>query len=77
MTMAMRRDSDLHGRRRGRNWGVLIALVALVLLIFAVTIVKLGPRAANPSASGSWGTSLVEWLRGDADPAQPAEQAPE
>ena len=75
MTVAMRRDSDRHGRRRGRNWGVLVALIGLVALLFAVTIVKLGPNAGNPATGESWGTSLVEWLRGDAPP--PPEGGPE
>ena len=72
--MTLRRDSELHGRRRGRNRAVLIALVALVALLFAVTIVKLGPNAANPAAGESWGTALVEWLR---DSEGPMERAPE
>lgn len=71
--MALRRDSERHDRRRGRNWAVLGALVALVVLLFAVTIVKLGPNAANPSTNETWGSSLVEWLRG----GEPAQGAPE
>lgn len=80
--IAMRREHELHGRRRSRNWGVLAALLGLVLLLFAVTIVKLGPGAANPSADRSWGESLVLWLRGEpveapeppaVEPAQPVE----
>jgi hypothetical protein len=64
MSVAMRKDSELHERRRGRNWAVLAALLALIVLMFAVTVVKLGPGAANPTAGESWGTALVEWLRG-------------
>lgn len=60
--MAMRREHELHGRRRGRNLAVMGALVALVVLMFAVTIVKLGPNAANPTAGATWGESLVRWL---------------
>ena len=44
----MHRDHELHKRRRGRNLAVLWAAVLLVALLFAVTIVKLGPNAANP-----------------------------
>lgn len=65
MTMVIRRDSDRHERRRSRNLGVLLALILLVALVFAVTTVKLGPNAANPSVGKTWGTSLVEWLQGD------------
>ncbi len=59
-----RNDHDLHGRRRGRNWGVFGGLLALVVLLFAVTIVKMGPEAGNPSAQTSWGQAFVEWIRG-------------
>lgn len=65
MTMVIRRDSDRHERRRGRNLAVLIALIVLAALVFAVTTVKLGPNAANPSVGKTWGTSLIEWLQGD------------
>jgi hypothetical protein len=60
----MREQHDLHHRRRGRNWGVFGGLMALVVLLFAVTIVKMGPEAGNPSARGSWGEAFVEWIRG-------------
>lgn len=63
--MAMQREHELHQRRRGRNMGVLGVLVAFVLLLFAVTIVKLGPNAANPSAGeGNWGDRILEWALG-------------
>jgi hypothetical protein len=60
----MHREGDLHGRRRGRNWGVFGGLMALVVLIFAVTVVKMGPEAGNPTAQSSWGEAFVEWIRG-------------
>ena len=44
----MRRDHDLHRRRRSRNIGVLVILLAFVVLLFWVTIVKMGGRAGNP-----------------------------
>lgn len=44
----MHQDHELHRRRRGRNIGVLVVLLAFVALLFAVTIVKLGGNAANP-----------------------------
>lgn len=75
MTMVIRRDSDRHERRRGRNLAVLIALIVLVGLVFAVTTVKLGPSAANPSVGKTWGTSLIEWLQGEnVAPAEPGPQ---
>ena len=60
--MAMRREHELHGRRRGRNWAVLGALVAMIVLLFAVTLVKLGPDGFNPTTGESWGQSLAAWL---------------
>lgn len=72
----MRRDHELHGRRRGRNWGVLLALVALIVLLFAVTIVKLGPQAVNPTTGATWGESLADWLRGPQPAGSGAGQAP-
>lgn len=44
----MHKDHELHKRRRGRNLAVLIVALGMVVLLFAVTIVKLGPNAANP-----------------------------
>lgn len=43
----MHKDHDLHKRRRGRNTAVLLVALALVVLIFAVTIVKLGGTGAE------------------------------
>ena len=57
----MRTEHELHGRRRGRNIGLGLALIALVALIFAVTVVKLGANAANPSSGVSWGEQLMNW----------------
>lgn len=45
----MHRDHELHRRRRGRNIGVLVALVLFAALSFWVTISKL---AANAPAAG-------------------------
>jgi hypothetical protein len=42
----MRPDShEIYGRRRSRNLGVGLVLAAFALLLFAVTIVKLGQGA--------------------------------
>jgi hypothetical protein len=60
----MQRQHELHHRRRGRNWGVFGSLMALAVLLFAVTMVKMGPQAANPTAETSWGDAFVEWIRG-------------
>jgi hypothetical protein len=43
-----KRDHELHRRRRGRNIGVLVVLIAFVALLFLVTIAKMGGNAANP-----------------------------
>lgn len=73
--MAMRRDHELHGRRRGRNVAVFAALIGLVALLFAVTLVKLGEDAANPTGGASWGESLVRWLTND--PVEEGAAAPQ
>ena len=44
----MRKDHELHRRRRSRNVGVLVVLLAFVALLFWVTIAKLGVHAGNP-----------------------------
>jgi hypothetical protein len=48
MAGAMRKDHELHRRRRGRNIGLLLVLLALVALLYWVTVAKLGENAANP-----------------------------
>ena len=37
----MKRDHELHSRRRSRNIGVFVALAAFVALLYWVTIVKM------------------------------------
>ena len=60
---AIKPEHEIHQRRKGRNYGVLAALGALAVLLFAVTIVKMGPQAGNPSAGqGSWGDTLMQWI---------------
>jgi hypothetical protein len=44
----MRKDHDLHRRRRSRNFGVLAILLAFAALLFWVTIAKMGSNAGNP-----------------------------
>lgn len=34
--------SDRHRARRGRNWALLAALVAFVVIVYLVTVAKLG-----------------------------------
>ncbi|MBY8974214.1 hypothetical protein KHP62_00245 [Rhodobacteraceae bacterium NNCM2] len=64
--MAIKPDHELHGRRRGRNLGVLILLLAFVALIFFVTIVKMGENGVvgNPSAEqgGAWVDGFIKWV---------------
>ena len=38
--MAIRVEHALHARRRGRNWGVFLILVALIGIVFGLTVVK-------------------------------------
>ncbi|MEL6997286.1 MAG: cytochrome C oxidase assembly protein [Paracoccaceae bacterium] len=63
--MALDNEHDLHKRRKGRNTAVLALLLGFAMLLFAVTIVKLGENVANPSASVSWGESLMNWMQGE------------
>lgn len=60
--MAIEPLHELHGRRRGRNVGVMVALLAFVALIFAVSIVKLGANVKNPSTAKSWSETLQKWV---------------
>ena len=64
VTPELKVEHEMHHRRAGRNWGVFAALAAMIVLIFAVSLVKLGPEGVkNPSANaGSWSKSLAEWL---------------
>ena len=60
-----RREHELHDRRSGRNFGVLIILGALVALIFAVTIVKDPLQVRNPSTnSGCWSCAISDTVKG-------------
>ena len=66
--MSMKRDHDLHDRRRGRNMAVLLALLTFAALMFSVTIVKLTEHNAtvgNPSAGqgGAWIDGFIDWAR--------------
>lgn len=67
MQMTIRRDHELHQKRRGRNFGLLAVLCAFVALLFAVTIVKVSEQGVvgNPSAAqgGDWGDGFKEWVR--------------
>lgn len=38
--MALKVEHELHGRRRGRNYGLLLILVALIGIVFGLTVVK-------------------------------------
>ncbi len=38
----IRATHEIHGRRRGRNFGVGLMLVAFVGIVFGMTIVKIG-----------------------------------
>ncbi|MEM6421470.1 MAG: hypothetical protein AAF698_02695 [Pseudomonadota bacterium] len=58
--LTMKREHELHSRRRGRNLGVLVVLIGLVVMLFLTTVVKMGQGpeviVGNPSASqaGGW-----------------------
>lgn len=65
LNMSFGREHELHRRRKGRNGAVLAVLLGFGVLLFVVTIVKLGDNVANPSTTVSWGESLMNWVRGE------------
>lgn len=38
--MPIRVEHELHGRRRGRNYGLLLILLGLIAIVFGLTVVK-------------------------------------
>ena len=50
--LSERQEHELHIRRRRRNTAVGGVLIAFVALLFAVTMVKLGPNIAQIQAEG-------------------------
>lgn len=55
--MALNREHELHERRRGRNVGVGLMLGAFVLLIMALTYVKITQSGMSlPDMSGTQAT---------------------
>ena len=48
MSEPMRKDHEIHHRRRSRNLGLLAVLLCLIALLYFVTIVKMGGNAGNP-----------------------------
>ncbi len=65
VSMGLDKEHELHRRRRGRNLAVMAMLVCFAVLLFAVTIVKMGDNAANPSTKVSWGESLMNWMQSE------------
>lgn len=57
--MGIRAEHEIHGRRKGRNVGVGLMLVGFVVLVMALTFVKItqtdftrAPGTANPVSGG-------------------------
>lgn len=48
--MSFQPEHEIHRRRLGRNLGLGLALLAFVVLVFALTIVKVGEQTAPVSA---------------------------
>jgi CHASE2 domain-containing sensor protein len=38
--MAMKVEHEVHGRRKNRNYGVLVLLLAFIAIVFGLTVVK-------------------------------------
>ena len=53
--MQGREEHDLHRRRKGRNMAVGGVLLAFVMLLFGVTLAKMGDAVIKPEMA--WGES--------------------
>ena len=57
--MAISRDHDLHRRRLGRNIGVALALAGFAVLMFGLTVVKIGKGGNIEAYDHSTRTSIL------------------
>ncbi len=57
--MAFRTEHEMHRRRFGRNLGVGLLLVAFVVLMFALTVVKVTQGARPHAEDGKKNTGTV------------------
>lgn len=67
-------EHELHTRRRSRNVGLLVVLLALVVVIFGMTMVKL-QRTGDPSAFQGFDHDIRWGLANQADGINPANGA--
>lgn len=51
--MAIHREHELHGRRRGRNLGLGLVLGLFVVLVFGLTIVKVSRQDEHGNPPGA------------------------
>lgn len=70
--MAIHVEHELHARRRSRNIGLLVVLLAFVALVFGMTIVKL-TRTGDPSAFEGFDHDIRWGLADQADHAAEGE----
>lgn len=70
--MAIRVEHELHNRRRSRNIGLLVVLLAFVAIVFGMTMVKL-ERTEDPKAFEGFDHDIRWGLATQADRA--AEEA--
>lgn len=66
--MGLQAENELHGRRRGRNVGLLLVLLAFVALVFGLSIVKIGQGDLMQAYDHRPRTTLLP-----RDPAAPAQ----
>jgi len=59
--MALGRDHELHRRRGGRNAGVALALGALILVVFGLTVAKVERGEPLEAYDHSFRPSLMEY----------------
>lgn len=72
--MALRPEHELHQRRRGRNIGLLVVLIAFAALVFGLTIAKISNGDMMEGFDHQPRTSV---LPREETPATPAETAPD
>lgn len=59
--MALGQDHELHRRRAGRNAGVALALGALILVVFGLTVAKVERGEPIESYDHTFRPSLTEY----------------
>ena len=73
--MVIRRDSEMHLRRRGRNYAVLGVLLGFMVLVFLVTVVKVRTGGLSEGFDHVVRPALVPGQTDGAAPAAASQEA--